>query len=49
MQVLVNLVNVLKNELIEAKQQIRTIESQIRAEVCEEMAKQLVEIEASYK
>ncbi|XP_071828189.1 uncharacterized protein [Apostichopus japonicus] len=46
--VLVNLVNVLKNELIEAKQQIRTIESQIRAEVCEEMAKQLVEIEASY-
>lgn len=45
---LIGLVDVLKNELVEAKKQLQTMETQIRAEVCEEMAKQLVEIEASY-
>ncbi len=45
---LIDLVMKLKNELVSEKKRNRALEGNIRDEVCEEMAQQLIEIENSY-
>ncbi|XP_038071139.1 kinesin-like protein KIF20B isoform X2 [Patiria miniata] len=46
---LINLVEMLKTQLIEEKKRMMMLEVQIREEVCQEMAQQLVQIEGDYK
>ena len=48
-QKLVSLVESLKTQLIETKKLQMMMEVQIRAEVCQEMSQQLVQIESEYK
>ena len=48
MQELVECVKALKEELLGERRKLLQMESQIRDEVCQEMATQLVEIENAY-
>ena len=47
-QELLEIIEQMKQELIDEKKKAMAMEMRIRAEVCDEMAKQIVEIENTY-
>ena len=48
-QELLQIIEELKKELFEKNREIRSMESRIREEVCQEMSQQIVEIEEQYR